>query len=277
MSVNPTSLSDSLSSTVPKLDPSGKNWAIFKVRFQDAVEGKGTWGHFDGTEKCPVVAADAKPSADETAAIEKWNRDERSAKALLTQKLPDATLMKVHALKTVRERWEKIEEEYTKLGTYAQTELRQQFLDMHCTNRAKVREFLNDLRIKRQEVAAVGVDISEDDYRSTILQSLPASLSNFALTQIAAARLLAPTVKIDPDILMGLIIEESNRQKTQRSRRNKEKSSKGEDGDEAMMAESSKSKGRKRRKGGDWKTRAVCWNCQEKGHIKDDCHIGKSQ
>ncbi|PPQ86037.1 hypothetical protein CVT24_012912, partial [Panaeolus cyanescens] len=38
-----------------------------------------------------------------------------------------------------------------------------------------------------------------------------------------------------------------------------------------MASESSKSKGRKRKKGGDWKARAVCWNCQEKGHIRDDC------
>jgi len=44
-----TSLSDSLPSSIPKLDASGLNWAIFSVCFQDAIEAKGFWSHFDGT------------------------------------------------------------------------------------------------------------------------------------------------------------------------------------------------------------------------------------
>ena len=49
-----------------------------------------------------------------------------------------------------------------------------------------VREFLDDLRVKRKKLASVGVDI--EDYRSTILASLPFSLSNCASAQPAAAR-----------------------------------------------------------------------------------------
>ena len=56
MSVTTTSLSDSLPSSIPKLDASGLNWAIFSVRFMDAVKAKGFWGHFDGTSKCPSDA-----------------------------------------------------------------------------------------------------------------------------------------------------------------------------------------------------------------------------
>ena len=40
-----------------------------------------------------------------------------------------------------------------------------------------VRTFLDDLRVKREELASVGVEISEDDYRSTIINFLPFSLS----------------------------------------------------------------------------------------------------
>ena len=56
MSITTTSLSDSLPSSVPKLDASGLNWAIFSVRFMDAVEVKGFWSHFDGTSKRPSDA-----------------------------------------------------------------------------------------------------------------------------------------------------------------------------------------------------------------------------
>ena len=47
--ITTAALSDALPSTVPKLDASGSNWAIFVFRFEDAVEAKGFWGHFDGT------------------------------------------------------------------------------------------------------------------------------------------------------------------------------------------------------------------------------------
>jgi len=57
MSIVTTSLSDSLPSSIPKLDSTGLNWAIFSVRFQDAIEAKGFWGHFDGSEPRPVVSA----------------------------------------------------------------------------------------------------------------------------------------------------------------------------------------------------------------------------
>ena len=127
MSVTTTSLSDSLPSSIPKLDASGLNWAISSVRFQDVIEAKGFWSHFDGTGPCPdavpSVAVDDQgkststpPSDAELAAVDKWDKDERSAKSLLTQKIPDSTLMRIHNKRTVQERWESIVTEYTEKG-----------------------------------------------------------------------------------------------------------------------------------------------------------------
>jgi len=50
-----TSLANILPLSVPKLDTSGLNWAVFSLRFQDAIEVKGYWGHFDGTSERPVT------------------------------------------------------------------------------------------------------------------------------------------------------------------------------------------------------------------------------
>ena len=96
MSVTTTSLSDSLPSSIPKLDASGLNWAIFSVRFEDAIQAKGFWGHFDGTSTrpsaLPVSVTDvdgnvttSPPSDAEIAAVDKWDKDECLAKSLLTQ------------------------------------------------------------------------------------------------------------------------------------------------------------------------------------------------
>ena len=89
MSITTASLSDSLPSSIPKLDATGINWAIFAVRFQDAVEAKGFWGHFDGSIPRPTPAA----TADEMAAMQQWDKDERSSKSLLTQKIPVKVLL----------------------------------------------------------------------------------------------------------------------------------------------------------------------------------------
>ena len=89
-------LANALLSSVPKLEATGLNWAIFLIRFRDAVEAKGFWGHFDGSTPVPPVSV--PPTARETTAMTQWEKDERSAKSLLTQKLPDSTLMKVHMM-----------------------------------------------------------------------------------------------------------------------------------------------------------------------------------
>src|SRR6267378_5894801 len=75
MSIITTSLSDSLSSSVLKLDSTGLNWAIFSVCFQDAIEAKGFWGHFDSSEPRPVVSAAATTAEGDEAAQSKCSKD----------------------------------------------------------------------------------------------------------------------------------------------------------------------------------------------------------
>jgi len=98
-SIATASLSDVLLSTVPKLNASGSNWAIFVFCFEDAIEAKGFWGHFDGTVSRLVPADVAVPMTTKVAAIAQWDKDKRSAKSLLTQKLPDLTVVMVHGKK----------------------------------------------------------------------------------------------------------------------------------------------------------------------------------
>ena len=103
---------------------------------------KGYWGHFDGTTPQPVVPVVAPttvapavtattgapaPTApvtltpDELAAIAQRDKDERLAKLLLTQKIPDSALMKIQNKKSIKEHWDTIVKEYTEKGTFAQT------------------------------------------------------------------------------------------------------------------------------------------------------------
>jgi hypothetical protein len=58
---------------VPRLEPSGSNWAIFLLRFQEAMEANRKWGHFDGSSKCPASADPEKPTDKEKAVQAEWD------------------------------------------------------------------------------------------------------------------------------------------------------------------------------------------------------------
>jgi hypothetical protein len=265
MSIATASLSDALPTSVPKLESNGTNWAIFLVRFRDAVDAKGFWGHFDGTT--PVPSLSTTPTAAETAAKSQWEKDERSAKSLLTQKLPDSTLMRIHMKVTVEERWKAVVKEYTEKGAYAQTDMRAKFLASRCPEKGNVRDFLEELRTKREELVQVGVDIDAKDYLSTIISSLPISLSSFASAQLAAARMFSPTKSIEPDVLLSLLMEEADRMMAQLARHRVSKKGKEEEPNEALSAGTSTSKPRK----GKGRENVKCWNCDIMGHYSTEC------
>src|SRR6266545_882268 len=199
--ITTASLSDALPSSVPKLDASGTNWAIFIFRFQDAVEAKGFWGHFDGSTPTPVFADAANPTTDETATKAQWNKNERSAKSLLTQKMPDSMVIMIHAKVMVREKWEVVVKEFSKKSMYAQANLRAKFMGMKCSDKANPREFLEGLRLKKKELAQAEVVVDEKDYFSVIISSLPMALSNFASNQLAAAQFSSTKMMTPNDLL----------------------------------------------------------------------------
>ena len=140
-------------------------------------------------------------------------------------------------------------------------------MEMRCDNNADVRQFLDDLHTKREELAACGVDITTQDYRSTIIASIPDKLSDFALSLIASSQLVNPTKDLDPDFLICHVSNEYERRRAKKPATRTAgvggKSAKREQ-DEAMAVAPGKGKG-------GWKPRGSCWNCGEKGHYKDKC------
>ena len=110
------------------------------------------------------------------------------AKSLLTQRIPDGMLMRVHMSNCAR------------MQLCSSIPKRANFLELRCPERGNTWEFFMDLRVK-EELARVG-DIDDKDYLSTIISSLPLSLSCFAAAQLAAARMFLASKSIDPDVLI---------------------------------------------------------------------------
>ena len=177
MTTTALTTTDILPSSVPKLLATGLNWTAFSMHFEDAIRAKGLWGHFDGSISKPTVSSPA--TADEVTALAQWDKDDLSAKALLTHRIPDSTLIRVHGKPLLKDRWDLIKNEYTSKGAFAQADLRSHFMESKCPDKGNVREFLDSLRVKKEELSTYGVMIEDKDYRSTIITSLPHHLSNF--------------------------------------------------------------------------------------------------
>jgi len=245
---------DILPSSIPKLNPHGENWAIFQIRFQNMMEVKDKWEHFDGSSTRP---------ADEDEAIE-WDKEERMAKYLLTQCLPDSTVVWIQRFKTVHEQWVSIVKEYTEKGESVQTEMHHEFMEMKCGAGVDVQQFLSDLRTRCEEMIACGVSIDDNDYQVTIVCSIPKEIADFASSTLSAARLIDHTKKIDPDQLILLILEEYDRchARVPKNVLNQRPDRRG--GDSVAMAAAPATRGGRTRRG-------ACWNCGERGHHQNEC------
>ena len=66
-------------------------------------------------------------------------------------------------------------------------------MESKCPDKGNVHEFLDDLRVKKEELATYSIVIKEKDYHSTIIKSLPPHLSAFALNLLAGPRLYSST------------------------------------------------------------------------------------
>jgi hypothetical protein len=120
------------------LDPSRKNWVMFRRRFTIVVKAKKVWGHFDGSSLKPVVppatTAGVAPAVAAPAvtadAMREWDEAEDLAMYLLTQKLEDTTLRKHIAKTTVVDLWNAIVAEFTLKSQMVQANMCQELMNM---------------------------------------------------------------------------------------------------------------------------------------------------
>src|SRR5882762_3413480 len=114
--------SDTLLSSMPKLDLTGSNWLIFSIHFEDALAVRDHWEHFDGKTPKPTPAG-TTPTTDEQKEIDAWDKEERIASYMLSQKLPDSAIMCIRKLTTVVEKWKAVKDEFSMKGLFARMEM----------------------------------------------------------------------------------------------------------------------------------------------------------
>jgi hypothetical protein len=168
------------------------------------------WGYFTGTKLYPHLADLNQVTTDEATAIKLWEYEDAVASYLLSQRLPDTTEMCLANCSTTKEQWTMVSLDYQAKSAYPQADLQQAFLEMHCAKGADVREFLTSLCYKCEELAAAGVQVTDEEYKRTILRGIPAKLGTFASQLLSAATLISKSAPVDLDALVSHLCEETD-------------------------------------------------------------------
>ena len=81
-------------------------------------------------------------------------------------------------------------------------------MESQCPQGENIHRFLTDLGTRREELSMSDVTITNADYRSTILSSIPPWLKSYAMNLQVSASVRDLMYEIEPDILIHMISEE---------------------------------------------------------------------
>ena len=143
------------------------------IIFSDHLE------YFDDYKPRPIAKDRAAPTKEEAEAHKAWQKEDNGARYLLSQCVPDSAVLTFNSCTSFQQCWKQISDKYQAKSQYAQNDLEQVFLDMRCSKGGNVRTFLTSVRNKCEELAAVGVTITNRDYQRMVLKCIPEELAKF--------------------------------------------------------------------------------------------------
>ena len=237
MSTNTTTTTNvslsNFAASVEKLDATGSNWFLFQSCFLVAMEQKEVIEHFNGSSVKPTLG-EGSPTETESKVHAKllaaWQKKEQLGHYLLIQKLLDSTYTKYVRKTTVAEMWEVIVTKFTHKSMYMQSNLQQEFMSMRAQKGADLHSEFDRVRIKYETLLSVGIEISDNDYCSLIINFVPPELSSVLaqmsmnMKQVTTSLLKVkvilsvtklkgklPSLEVDPKDLMQATLEEWDR------------------------------------------------------------------
>ena len=218
-----------------------------------------------------------------------WQEHEDTALYLLSQKLPNSIFSKYWRKSMVAKIWLAIHVEFTQKSMLMHSSLHSDFMALRYKKGADLRMEFDQVRMKYEQLLSTGITISDDDYRTLIINFVPLEISLFIAQISAGMRALSlmhmttsptpnsetddtslnPKLKLDPEMLIGMAVEEWEcRQGHKKSNKQKE----GQTSMDGAFATILSEKLGSRTGGHAWcghgprQPVGECWNCGGKGH-----------
>jgi hypothetical protein len=129
-----------------------------------------------------------------------------------------------------------------------------------CPEHSDICAHLNKLQTMKEDLASIGGSMTDEDFTSIILRSIPPLYDTYITVISATSSLLNQS--LSPTNLINAICNEADWEAIKNPR------SKEDDHDAAFVVGSSKKGSGSSKK---LKKEVKCWNCHKKGHSKAEC------
>ena len=169
------------------------------------TKAKGKSAHFTGTTRNPLTPTDE----DSVTAHTKWTQTEDMLTKQLARCIKDATL---HSVATDHIRCRNVRSHsnpYRRRPILLEPTNARSSRTCDCPDKGNVRQHLTNICAAHDELINVGITITDKDYTSVMIRSLPKLYSDHISHLSAAAHLVGK--KMDPDTMMIYIVEEYDR------------------------------------------------------------------
>ena len=233
---------------IEKLNADGSNWVSFRDRMMWALWSRGLLEHLTST----TVTANytAIGTVNNITPQMKWDNDEATAMHVIAASIPNSVFTNVKSKPNTKEVWDALKALYEGRTQMVLVKMSQQLQTTRCGEDNSVRDHFDNLANLREQLAAMGKTITDDEYASILLGSLPESYTAM-LGSIAAATELSRRA-VSSAIVVKIATDEYDHRTLQN----------GKTKDEAFTASPQK-KGKK--------CDIECENCHKKGHTKAKC------
>ena len=206
---------------VPRLSADGRNWVIYRERLTLSVAARGLSGHLAGTKKRPtepkdqpqadgtIIAADQKDVDAYNDAIGRWMLYEAIVLQQIASTIPDSLYLKIKRKDTVSEAWNLLKKDFESRSKMFVIDLRKRLQEQRCDDNGNVHAHFDTMRTMREDLAALGEDISEEDFATILIGSLPKTYDTYLSAIMATMSVLGRT--LDPDALIQCVGDEFDR------------------------------------------------------------------
>src|ERR1700678_1025747 len=261
---------------ISKLEADESNWVIFKDRFMFAAAAASLIDHIDGTGTVPsspvtctmdsgALTEIQQEALDEYAAeLSRWRSGEAIIRQAIASTISDSLFLEVRKRESAKEMWDAVRDQREKKSRMVTVDMRRKLQAEKCPESGDIRAHLYKLQAMREDLASMGGSISDEDFTSIILGSIPQSYDTYIAAITATSTLLNQT--LSPTNLIDTIRDEADRRtiKNPKSKKNEQ--------DAAYVA--GQSFGRGKKEGEELKKSkkdAKCYNCKKKRHFARDC------
>ena len=162
----------------------------------------------------PIEGSEAKELSDAEKELDKewrkelkeWKQNEAIAKQQIASSFPDSLFMEIRTKGSTYEIWKELENHFQNRSCMVSVDLRRCIQELRCAEKGDMLSHFATLRTMREDLAAMGQLLNENNFYAIILGSLPASYDPYISAVNATSSVLGKTISADD--LMLTVTEE---------------------------------------------------------------------